>query len=180
MRSTIVGISLASLVMVGLAVGACSSNDSSGGYGGSYYGSGATGGSGPTGGSGGSGGSAAAAGIGGGVDSGADGASCVDLTVLNYLSWCSVSVAGATASTDASQTACVPAGAVSLSATALVGFRLGTAPWHKTDGDRGSGEQGSLAGDTSTATVTVSGANCVWVCCEFAAGGGCPTTNQCP
>jgi hypothetical protein len=104
--------------------------------------------------------------------------------VLNYLSWCSVAVADHAASSGASQTVCVPPGAVSLSATALTGFKLGTAPWHRTNGDQGSGEQGTIVGQgsaaTSTATATVSGAKCVWVCCEFAAGGGCPATNQCP
>jgi hypothetical protein len=172
MRSTIGSGWLASLVVVGLAVAACSSNDSSGGSGGMS-------GSGASGGSAGSGGSAATAGS-GGVDSGADGASCVDLTVLNYLGWCSVSVAGAAASIAASQTVCVPPGAVSLSATALTGFKLGTAPWHRTDGDQGSGEQGTIVGQVSTAKATVSSAKCVWVCCEFAAGGGCSVPNQCP
>jgi hypothetical protein len=110
----------------------------------------------------------------------ADGGGCVDLTVLNYLSWCSVSVEGLAPVSGPSQTVCVAPGAVSLSATALSGFKLGATPWHRTDGDQGAGEQGTLAGDASAATVTVNGPACVWVCCEFANGGGCPSDNQCP
>jgi hypothetical protein len=34
----------------------------------------------------------------------------------------------------------------------------------------------------STASVTVTGstAACVWVCCPFTGGSGCPGTDQCP
>ena len=144
-----------------------------------------------TAGSGGSAADATAGSDGSAVDAAVDGSAvdaspeaeaggCVALTVLNFLSWCSVSVAGGAASSAAEQSVCVPAGAVSLSATPLTGFRLGAEPWHRTSGDQGSGEQGTVVGQTSTATVTVGAATCVWVCCEFAAGGGCPATNQCP
>jgi hypothetical protein len=128
-------------------------------------------------------GSEASAGSGGsGPDASADGdgGNCVALTVKNYLSWCSVSVGGRTASSGAAQTVCVAPGAVSLSATPLTGFKLGTAPWHGTNGDTGSGELGTVVAQASTATVTVSAAKCVWVCCEFAAGGGCAVPDQCP
>ncbi|MEZ4369737.1 MAG: hypothetical protein R3B07_02900 [Polyangiaceae bacterium] len=197
----------------GSANGGSSGNGGSAGNGGSS-GSGGSSASGGTSGNGGSSGSAGAstggsagaatggsagastggsagAGTGGsaGATGGTGGASCtgVELKVKNYLSWCSVSVAGEAASTAAEQTVCVPEGAVNLSATALSGFILGTAPWHNTDGDSGSGEQGTLSGSgqsrESAAVVTVSGggtSDCVWVCCPFDNGTGCPTTDQCP
>lgn len=78
-----------------------------------------------------------------------------------------------------------PAGTVTLAATALTNFELGPAPWHDTAGDHGSGDPGTVTGTgqsaKSTTTVTASGASkCVWVCCPFTNGTGCPTTNQCP
>jgi hypothetical protein len=163
------------------------SGGSTGGSGGAAGGGGtATGGAagaGATGGAAGAGGGGGAAGAGGG--GGCGGATPIALTVKNYLNWCSVSVAGGTAVSDAAQTVCVAAGAIDLEATALTGFKLGTTPWHDTDGDTGSGEQGTLSGSgqsqKSAAKKTVSsGAACAWVCCEFTAGGGCPTTDQCP
>ncbi|MGE3670581.1 MAG: hypothetical protein AB7K71_13025, partial [Polyangiaceae bacterium] len=101
---------------------------------------------------------------------------------------CSVSVAGGAASSAAEQTVCIEnPGEVDLVATALSGFILGTAPWHNTDQDQGSGEQGTLSGSgqsqTSTASVTIHASDstdCVWVCCPFPDGTGCPTTDQCP
>ncbi len=113
------------------------------------------------------------------------GATPVALTVKNYLSWCSVSVAGQPASTAGEQTLCVAPGAVPLSAMALTGFELGPAPWHDTTGDHGSGDPGMVMGSGQSAsnatTVTAAGsASCAWVCCPFANGSGCPTTNQCP
>jgi hypothetical protein len=109
----------------------------------------------------------------------------VALTVKNFVSWCSVSVAGAAASSAATQTMCVAAGAVDLSATANATFVLGPTPWHDTAGDTGSGDPGTVTGSgqasQSATTVTVSGASaCVWVCCPGATGTpACPTTNQC-
>jgi hypothetical protein len=113
------------------------------------------------------------------------GAAPVALTVKNYLDWCSVAVGGGPPSST-SQTVCVADGAVSLTATALVGFQLGTAPWHDVDGDTGAGLLGVTSGsgqsETATVTKTVSGtAACAWVCCETAPlGGDCPATDQCP
>jgi hypothetical protein len=103
--------------------------------------------------------------------------------VKNYLSWCSVSVAGHAASTDAAQTVCVAAGAVTLTATpASATFEIGTAPWHGTAGDTGSGDPGTISGMMSTIMVTASGASkCVWACCPFTSGTGCSgLPNQCP
>jgi hypothetical protein len=117
---------------------------------------------------------------------GCSGTTPVSLTVENFLSWCSVSVAGAAASSAATQTMCVAAGAVDLSATANATFVLGTTPWHDTAGDTGSGDPGTVTGSgqaaQSATTVSVSGASgCVWVCCPGANGTpACPTTNQCP
>jgi hypothetical protein len=115
------------------------------------------------------------------------GATPVALTVMNYLSWCSVSVAGQAATSNASQTVCVAAGAVPVAATAESGFELGSAPWHDTEGDHGAGDPGTVTGSgqsaMSAATVNASGTStCAWVCCPFSspAGTGCPTSNLCP
>jgi hypothetical protein len=109
----------------------------------------------------------------------------VALTVKNYLSWCSVSLAGQAASSASAQTVCVAAGPVSVSATALAGFELGPAPWHDTAGDHGAGDPGTVTGTgqsaSSATTVTAAGsATCAWVCCPFTGGTGCPAANQCP
>lgn len=111
---------------------------------------------------------------------------CVQLTVKNYLAWCSVSIAVGAASAAATQTACVPeSSVVSLAAVALVNFQLGATPWHDTDGDPGSGDPGTRTGsgqsETASTTKAVgSGTACAWVCCEFLGGGGCPVIDQCP
>jgi hypothetical protein len=134
---------------------------------------------------------AVAAGCGGSSSSSSSTPSCsgatpVALTVMNYLSWCSVSVAGQAATSNSSQTTCVAAGPVSVTATALSGFELGPAPWHDTEGDSGAGDPGTVTGSgqsaMSMATVNTSGtSSCAWVCCPFSPGGnGCPTTNLCP
>jgi hypothetical protein len=108
------------------------------------------------------------------------------LTVKNYLSWCSVSVAGGTASTAAVQMVPITsAGAKMLVATAASAtFELGPNMWHHTDGDTGAGEAGTVSGPMSTATVSVttSASKCVWVCCPFSnpAGTGCNVAEQCP
>ncbi len=120
---------------------------------------------------------------GSGGDSAPDGG-CTTLTVKNYLSWCSVSVNGAPAVVDAVQTVCVPPSTVNLSASpASSTFELGTpnGPWHDTAGDTGMGDPGMVVGMTSSTTVVVgTTAACVWACCPFTDGTGCPTTNQCP
>lgn len=102
----------------------------------------------------------------------------VQLTVKNYLAWCSVSVDGAAPSSAASQTTCVASGAVQLTATPLAGFSLGL--WHHTTGDAGSGDPGTVVAGTSDATVDASGSStCVWVCCPTTGLDDCPTTDQC-
>src|SRR5205823_7293443 len=103
------------------------------------------------------------------------------LTVKNYLSWCSVSIDGGTASTADSQTVPVTPGRVQLAAQPASGtFRLGL--WHHTAGDTtDAGEAGTVSGSTSTASVSVSDAGaCVWVCCPFTNGTGCDVAEQCP
>jgi hypothetical protein len=101
-------------------------------------------------------------------------AGCIDLKVINYKKWCSVTVNGGTASTDETQTACVASGtSVDLTAApASTKFELGTDPWHDTTtADEAKG----------TATITVTKTDdCVWVCCPFTGGTGCPTKDQCP
>jgi hypothetical protein len=105
------------------------------------------------------------------------------LTVKNYLSWCSVSVGGAATSTAATQTVAASTAAdVTLVATAAsASFILGD--WHHTDGDTsGAGDPGTVSGSMTTAKVMVSGtaSKCVWICCPFTNGTGCPTADQCP
>lgn len=105
------------------------------------------------------------------------------LTVKNAEVWCSVTVNGGTASSAAEQQVFVQPGQIQLIATPLNGFALDAHMWHHTDGDTsGNGEAGDVTGAISvtTATVTATGPKCVWVCCPFDTGGGCPTTDQCP
>ena len=105
------------------------------------------------------------------------------LTVKNFDVWCSVSVNGGAASTDAVQTVPIttPTDVALVATPASSTFILGD--WHHTDGDTGSGDPGTVSGTMSTAKVNVGTSNvCVWVCCPFAnpPGTGCPTTDQCP
>jgi hypothetical protein len=106
------------------------------------------------------------------------------LTVKNYLNWCSVSVNGGAASSAAQQQVNVQPGTIALTASPLAAFRLDANMWHHTDGDTsGNGEGGTVTGNTSATTVTVTSASgkCVWVCCPFQTGDpGCPTTDICP
>ena len=103
------------------------------------------------------------------------------LTVKNYLQWCSVAVNGQSASSSASQTLDVTPGGITVVATPLAGFELGSTPWHDTDGDSGGGDPGARTGTQASATVTVgSAAKCVWVCCETVGQHDCPATDQCP
>ena len=102
------------------------------------------------------------------------------LTIMNFASWCSVSVNGATSVTDSTQVVCVHDGTIPVTATAASSsFILGN--WYGTSGDTGSGDPGTVAGGTSSTTVVVSGAKgCVSICCPFANGTGCTPGNACP
>ena len=119
------------------------------------------------------------------LDSGVEASVCVSLTVLNYEVWCSVTVNGGAAFVADAETFCVPSGTEQLAATAVLNFELGPAPWHDTVGDKGDGDPGTVTGSGASAidwTTVVVGdaATCVWVCCPFDDGVGCPTTDQCP
>jgi hypothetical protein len=117
----------------------------------------------------------------------------VTLTVLNYQSWCSVSINGGAASTSTSVLATLPSGSTAsiVVQPASSMFVIGPDPWFGVIGDDGGGAPGldSDAGtvETSTATVvvvpnanTATGSACVSVCCGDAPSGtGCPTTNPC-
>lgn len=101
----------------------------------------------------------------------------------NVDQWCTVTVGTNTAFSGSQESYCVADGTVDLSAKPLSStFELGPDPWHDTSGDHGSGDPGTVANGSSSTTVVVSGSGdaCVWVCCPFADGSGCPTTNQCP
>lgn len=117
-------------------------------------------------------------------DAGDGGCSGTLLTVDNYVSWCTVSVNGGATSTDATRQFCVTTGStVNLSASPANGtFEIGTAPWHKTAGDTGSGDPGTQSGTGTSAksvtTVVAAGkTQCVYACCPFSAdGSGCSGT----
>jgi hypothetical protein len=105
------------------------------------------------------------------------------LTVMNTLDWCSVTIGSGSASTAAQQQVFVQPGQIALSAApASSAFELDAHMWHHTDGDTaGTGEAGTLNGSASDAIVTVgSTAKCVWVCCPFTTGMGCNITDPCP
>ena len=119
-----------------------------------------------------------------GGDAMPDGPATPMLKVKNYLSWCSVGINGATMSTAAVQTInSSPGMSYSLVGTAAsTTFKLGSNMWHHTDADTANqGEPGIVSGNVSTSSVTATnGVKCVWVCCPFQDGSGCPTTDQCP
>lgn len=110
------------------------------------------------------------------------------LTVLNFLSWCSVTINGGAASTGATVTMAVPTGSTAtiVATPASASFEIGADPWFgvsENDGGAAAGtDMGSGATETSTATVVVSKNQCVSVCCQLPnnAPMPCPTTNPCP
>jgi hypothetical protein len=110
----------------------------------------------------------------------------VNLTVLNYPQanpWCTIAIAvtGQNPNTDYTQTVCVTPGIVGVGAHPNTGFELGPTPWHDTDGDTGSGDPGTVnAGSSSTFVTVGTTAKCIWACCPFTNGTGCPTADQCP
>jgi hypothetical protein len=112
------------------------------------------------------------------------------LTVKNFLNWCSVSINGGSASTDATVTASIAAGAVAtiVATPASSSFQIGPAPWFGVDQNGGAAAPGTDVGsgtsETSTATVTMNQAGmsqCVSVCCQEPGNSPdpCPTTNPC-
>lgn len=111
------------------------------------------------------------------------------LTVMNFLSWCSVTINGGTASTGASVTSSVPVGSTAtIVATPAPNssFQIGPNPWFgvaENDGGAAAGmDNGAGATETSTATVIVTGNQCVSVCCQEPNNSPtpCPATNPCP
>lgn len=108
------------------------------------------------------------------------------LKLKNYLAWCTVAIDGHATSAASEQDVPVTAGTITMVASpASAAFELGTAPWHHTSGDTGNGEAGSVVGSgvtaKSTATVVVGASGkCVWICCPFTDGSGCPAVDQCP
>jgi hypothetical protein len=111
----------------------------------------------------------------------------VTLTVLNFLSWCSVTVNGGAASTSATVTASVASGSTAtiVATPASSAFTIGADPWFGVTQNGGGAapgmDHGSGAIETSTATVVVAGNQCVSVCCELPNNGppACPATNPC-
>jgi hypothetical protein len=112
----------------------------------------------------------------------------VTLQVLNFLSWCSVTINGGAASSAPSVTASVAKGSTATIAVtpASSAFTIGPDPWLGVTQNGGAAapgtDKGSGATETSTATVVVgTGNQCVSVCCELPNNGppACPTTNPC-
>ena len=112
------------------------------------------------------------------------------LTVMNYFSWCSVSINGGAASTSATVSASVTTGSLAtiIAAPAGSGFEIGADPWFGVDENDGGPAAGTDTGngtsETSQATVTVAStgeAQCVAVCCQEPGNSPlpCPTTNPC-
>jgi len=118
-----------------------------------------------------------------------DGASGnVTLTVLNFVSWCSVSINGQTASSATSVTASVAPGSTATIVATPAGseFHIGANPWFGVTQDEGGAapgtDDGTGATETSTASVVVTGNQCVSVCCQEPNNSPtpCPATNPCP
>ena len=111
----------------------------------------------------------------------------VTLTVLNFLSWCSVTINGGAASTGATVTASVAQGSTAtiVATPASSAFTIGADPWFGVTQNGGAAapgtDKGTGATETSTATVVVAGNQCVSVCCELPNNGppACPATDPC-
>jgi hypothetical protein len=113
------------------------------------------------------------------------------LTVLNFLNWCSVTIAGGAPSTNASITASVTPGSdVTIVATpASASFQIGPNPWLGVDPNSETASEGTDVGsgtnETSTVSVAINGSGkdqCVSVCCQEPGNSPtpCPVTNPCP
>jgi len=121
-----------------------------------------------------------------GTGGGSEGGATATLKVLNYKSWCSVTINGGTASTGATVTASVVSGSTAtvVATPASAKFVIGKDPWFGVTQNNGAAAPGTDHGtgttETSTATVVATGSTCVSVCCGDAPGGtNCPTTNPC-
>ena len=110
---------------------------------------------------------------------------------MNFLSWCSVTVNGGTASTGATIMASVAPGSTAtiVAKPASASFQIGPTPWFGVDQNDGGAAAGTDVGsgvtETSTATVTITSTGstqCVSVCCQEPnnAPTPCPATNPCP
>ena len=125
-------------------------------------------------------------------DAGSSGGGTADrsnLAIKNFESQCAIAINSGPAELGANLALILnAAGPNTITLTASPAgnaFALGPAPWHRTDGDTGSGEAGTIAGtgttETSSTTITIANNSsaCVWVCCPLADGTGCPATDQC-
>ncbi len=121
------------------------------------------------------------------ADAGAD--SGVTLTVMNFDSWCSITVNGGTPITGGSGTATfAPGSKVTLVATAdnSCSCQIGADPWFGVDQNDGGAAPGSDSGTPgvteATVTIGTSSTQCVSVCCQLPGNGppACPTVNPCP
>jgi hypothetical protein len=116
------------------------------------------------------------------------GGSDVTLTVMNFMSWCSVTVNAGPSSSSSSVTASVAAGSTAMivATPASSSFQIGADPWFGVTQDDGGAapgmDNGTGTSETTTATVVVvTGNRCVSVCCQLPGNGPppCPTTNPC-
>jgi hypothetical protein len=115
------------------------------------------------------------------------------LTVKNYLTWCSVTIGnGAPSAAGMQQVPITASGTIMLQASpSSSSFEDAGNMWHHTTGDTGTGETGTVVGtgmaavSTAMVTVTMGASKCVWVCCPFSAtsgqpeGSGCNVAEQC-
>jgi hypothetical protein len=116
------------------------------------------------------------------------GTTTATLTVMNFLSWCSVTVNGGAASAAASMTTAVADGSTAtiVAMPASSSFEIGADPWFGVTENAGGAaagtDNGTGATETTTATVVITGDHCVSVCCELPGNSPtpCPTTNPCP
>jgi hypothetical protein len=111
----------------------------------------------------------------------------VTLTVMNFMSWCSVTINGGPSSSSSSVTASVAAGSTAtiVATPASSSFQIGADPWFGVTQESGGAapgmDHGTGTSETTTATVIATGNQCVSVCCELPGNGPppCPTTNPC-
>ncbi len=119
---------------------------------------------------------------------GGSSAAPVTLTVMNFLSWCSVSINGGAASTAASMDMPFDVGSTVtvVARPASAAFMIGPDPWFGVTQDDGGpapgADMGTGTSETSTATVVVDGNHCVSVCCQEPGNSPipCPAADPCP